>query len=107
MRQASSARSSPREACWNDAPAAIAEQYPIVVTELGQNDCGSEFVELLIDWLDRKNIGYLAWSCNGFGACKRETPGGGENAYSLVTSYTCPMPNGGYADVFYDALHSN
>lgn len=95
------------EDCWDGAPAEIAEQFPIVVTELGQNDCQGEFVQTLIDWLDERRLGYLAWSWNAFGACQPESLGGGENAYSLVTSYHCAMPNGGFADVFYESLGSD
>jgi hypothetical protein len=62
-------------------------------------------VEGLTGWLDERRLGYLAWSWNAFGACQPEVQGGGHNAYSLVTSYDCPMPNGGFADAFYRALH--
>ena len=91
------------EACWNDAPAELAAQVPVVVTELGQNDCKGDFIEPLIDWLSAKNIGYLAWSWNAFGPCVAATANAGQ-PFSLITSYSCPVPNGEYAATFYEAL---
>jgi hypothetical protein len=76
-----------------------------VVTELGQNDCQGAFVERLTAWLGAREWGYLAWTWNAYGACVPESAGGGAgNPFSLITSYDCPMPNGGFADAFYDSL---
>jgi len=91
------------ESCWDDAPAALASELPIVVTELGQDDCQGDFVAPLIDWLQGHDIGYLAWSWNAFGPCVEQTQGGG-NPFSLITDYSCPVPNGEYAATFYQAL---
>jgi hypothetical protein len=96
------------EDCWNDAPLRISEEFPIVVTELGQNDCEEkEFVGPLVEWLEAHEIGYLAWTWNAYGACAPETRESVGNPFSLITSYTCPQPNGGFADTFYQALEEH
>lgn len=92
------------EECWNGAPLEIAAQYPIVATELGQRDCQGDFITRLVDWLDGVEAGYLAWSWNAFGECIPEVEG---RAYSLVDSYTCPTPNGVYANTYYELLESH
>ena len=93
--------------CWDSVPLALSEQVPIVVTELGQSDCEGDFVAELIGWLEQRSLGYLAWSWNAFGSCMPSTRENSGNAYSLITSYTCPMPNGGFADTFYQALEDH
>ena len=93
--------------CWDAVLLPLSEQVPIVVTEIGQRDCQGDFVAELIEWLEQRSLGYLAWSWNAFGSCVPDTweiPG---NAYSLITSYACPMPNGGFADTFYQALEDH
>lgn len=94
------------EACWIGAPREVAEQYPIVVTELGQNDCEGTFVSTLMGWLEQHQLGYLAWSWNAYGPCVAETNEnrGSVNPYSLITSYDCPEPNSAFAEAVYQEL---
>jgi len=92
--------------CYSDAPAAIAREFPVLATEVGQNDCeGEEFLQPLLDFLDTQGSGYLAWSWNAFGSCLPEMrPDEAGQPWSLVTRYECPEPNGNYARTYYDHL---
>jgi endoglucanase len=91
------------ETCWNDAPAAVAAAVPLVATEIGEDDCMGVFVEPLMQWLDGKGAGYLAWSWNAGTACVPATsPGRGGRPWAIVSSYLSPTPNGGYAQAFHD-----
>src|SRR5213082_1738589 len=48
-------------ACWDADAAPVAQQVPLVLGELGQNDGGSAFVTALMDWMDARQGSYLAW----------------------------------------------
>src|SRR5713226_2760684 len=50
------------KACWDSNAAPVAQQVPLVLGELGQNDHGSAFVTALMDWMDARQGSYLAWS---------------------------------------------
>ena len=91
--------------CWDAAPAGVAAMVPLVVTELGQDDCMGDFVGDLMTWLDGRQSGYLAWSWNAYGVCQpAPSPGGGGQPWSLITSFVGGTPNGGYAQAVYDHL---
>jgi hypothetical protein len=97
------------EACWDQAPFDVAQEVPVVTTELGQDDCEGDFIQRLMNWLDGSNLGYLAWTWNAHGACQptvRGGPGMREEGmpWSLVSTYDCPIPNGRYAETFYQHL---
>ncbi|MFZ5893941.1 MAG: glycoside hydrolase family 5 protein [Myxococcota bacterium] len=92
--------------CWDKAPADVAAQFPLVTTEIGQDNCAGEFVTPLMQWLDEHGDGYLAWTWNAYGPCRPAGSSSRGSPYSLITSYTSPMPNGGYAQAFLDHLQS-
>src|SRR5438477_9183335 len=48
-------------ACWDADAAPVAQQVPLVLGELGQNDGASAFVTALMDWMDARQGSYLAW----------------------------------------------
>jgi hypothetical protein len=97
-------------ACWDGAPAAIAANLPIVVTELGEDDCGGDFVEPLMQWLDGRGLGYLAWSWNAAPSClpvvpkTLTTPRQAGRPWPLVLDYGSGTPSGGYAQAVHDHL---
>ena len=64
--------------CWNSQIAPVAAQYPVIVGELGENDCASGFINGLMSWLDSHNTGYLAWTWNPYNCSS--TP-------ALITNY--------------------
>ena len=54
-------------ACWSDKVAAVARVVPVVVAEVGQRQCDSDFVGRFADWADARGISYLGWSWNPAG----------------------------------------
>ena len=93
--------------CWDGAPAALAATLPIVVTEIGQNDCTGAFVSPLMQWLDDHGIGYLAWSWNAWRRlhAPRRTPSqDAGRPWPLMHELPGGTPNGGYAQTFHDHL---
>ncbi|HVH66831.1 MAG TPA: cellulase family glycosylhydrolase [Gemmatimonadales bacterium] len=53
--------------CWDGQAAPVAQQVPLVLGELGQDDRGSAFVNALMDWMDSRQGSYLAWSWDVWG----------------------------------------
>ena len=59
-------------ACYDATAAPVAASVPLVASEIGQDDCGSEMLTTLMKWLDARNAGYLAWTWDNWGsACGR------------------------------------
>jgi hypothetical protein len=92
--------------CWEGAPASVAREFPLVATEIGQNDCeGDAFLSPLLAFLEAHSLGRLAWSWNAYGACSPEVrPAQHGQPWSLIRDYECPEPNSNYARTFYDHL---
>lgn len=94
--------------CWDNAPSAVAEVVPVVATEIGEDTCAGNFINPLMEFLDTKGSGYLAWSWNAYGACIAQEQIDGMNhpgqPWPLITNYTCPEPNSDYARAFFDHL---
>ncbi|MFB6722902.1 cellulase family glycosylhydrolase [Kribbella sp. NPDC056345] len=55
------------ESCWDSQIAPLAEQVPVVVGEFGQDNCGFDYMQRLVDWADAHDMGYLAWTWNPWG----------------------------------------
>jgi endoglucanase len=65
--------------CWDSTVAPVAQQLPVLATEVGESDCGGSFLNTLLPWADSHQIGFLAWAWNT-ASC-----GGGP---SLISDYT-------------------
>ena len=50
------------ETCWNEEIADLSTDVPVITSEVGQNDCRTDFVDRYMDWADDFHIGYLAWA---------------------------------------------
>jgi hypothetical protein len=50
--------------CWDQVIAPIAQQYPVITGELGEQDCGHSFVDAYMPWADAHGISYLGWTWN-------------------------------------------
>ena len=50
--------------CWDATVAPVAQRYPVLLTEVGEDDCATGFLEQILPWADRHSVGYLAWSWN-------------------------------------------
>jgi hypothetical protein len=48
--------------CWDSTVAPVAQQVPVLATEIGENDCGGSFLNTLLPWADSHRIGYVAWA---------------------------------------------
>ncbi|HXW97473.1 MAG TPA: glycoside hydrolase family 5 protein [Gemmatimonadales bacterium] len=55
------------QSCWDSNAAPVAQQVPLILGELGQDDGGSAFVTALMDWMDAKGGSYLAWDWDVWG----------------------------------------
>lgn len=65
--------------CWTDTMAPLATTTPIIIGELGDTDCTSNFSPPLMTWADQHGTGYTAWAWN-VASCANDP--------SLITSYT-------------------
>ncbi len=52
------------EACWRDTAGVLAQTVPVVLTEVGQAGCRTQFLEQILPWADQHGIGYVAWAWN-------------------------------------------
>ena len=53
------------ENCWNQYIKPVADKYPVIATEFGENDCAGGYVTSVMKWLDANAGGnYLAWTFN-------------------------------------------
>jgi len=88
--------------CWNGAPRALAEKFPLVATEIGQDDCQGDFIGSLMSFLDENAAGYLAWSWNVQGQCQAATRESRGNPWPLIANFETAEPNSVYARTFRD-----
>ena len=50
--------------CWETMTAPLVSQVPLLVTETGMDSCDGAWWRSLLDWLDARQTGYLAWAWN-------------------------------------------
>jgi aryl-phospho-beta-D-glucosidase BglC (GH1 family) len=50
--------------CWDSTFGAVAQQVPLSLTEIGENDCAHGFIDTLMSWADSHGVGYLGWTWN-------------------------------------------
>lgn len=65
--------------CFDSQMAPVAAQVPLVLSEIGENDCAHAFVDNVMNWADSHNVGYLGWTWNNWDC--RTGP-------ALITDYT-------------------
>lgn len=53
--------------CWQSQVLPVALVVPLVMTEIGETDCAHSFVDNVMNWADRYNIGYMAWAWSTYG----------------------------------------
>ena len=59
--------------CWARNVRGVRGSAPVVLGEIGETDCAHGFVDPLMDWLDVKGIGYLAWTWDDWPGCDGPT----------------------------------
>jgi hypothetical protein len=50
--------------CREQEVAPVAAQVPVITGELGENDCGTSFIDTYLTWADSQGISYLGWAWN-------------------------------------------
>ena len=76
--------------CLDGGVGEIAKSMPVVLGEIGENSCLGDFTLNLIDWAERNNIGYLAWTWNAWSVCPAEPGVAVDNGFvgpDLLLSY--------------------
>ena len=53
--------------CYNTEVAPVAAQMPVIAGELGNSVCDAAMMNGAMDWLDARQLGYLAWVWNAAG----------------------------------------
>jgi endoglucanase len=58
------------QSCWDSQIAPVIARVPLLAGEIGENDCAGTYIDPLMNWLDSKRTGYLAWTWDDWsGAC--------------------------------------
>ncbi|MFJ1754287.1 cellulase family glycosylhydrolase [Kitasatospora sp. NPDC088134] len=52
------------QSCWSSTVAPLAAQVPVVVGEIGENDCAHSFIDQVMSWADAAKVSYLGWTWN-------------------------------------------
>jgi hypothetical protein len=92
--------------CWNTTVAPVAQQVPVLATEVGESDCAGGFLGSLLPWADSHHIGYMAWawdvaSCGGGPSLISDysgTPTAYGAAYKAYIAGNPPPPSGNPLD---------
>lgn len=50
------------QSCWTSQIAPVLASVPLIAGEIGETDCGSTFINELMDWMDAHGGNYTAWS---------------------------------------------
>jgi len=85
------------QSCWTMTIDQVAQTYPVVTGEMGENDCAHGFIDTYMPWADMHGVSYLGWTwnvwdCNNGPALITDYDGGttgfgaGLKAHLLVTS---------------------
>jgi len=52
--------------CWQQYIFPVAQKYPIVIGEFGENDCAHGYADQLMAWADQNKLSYLGWTWNNW-----------------------------------------
>jgi len=72
--------------CWQQYVLPVAQKYPIIIGEMGENDCQSTYISGLMSWADQNKISYLGWTWNTWDCSQGP---------ALITDYTGTPTNFG------------
>ncbi|XTZ17479.1 cellulase family glycosylhydrolase [Micromonospora echinospora] len=53
--------------CWEATIAPLAEEVPVVLGEFGQDNCGYDYMDTLMEWVTAHGLSHLAWTWNPWG----------------------------------------
>lgn len=57
-------------ASWEGHAGLPAAGHPLVVAEIGADECDAAYLERLLLWLDARGASYLGWTWNAWGGCQ-------------------------------------
>jgi hypothetical protein len=57
------------QSCWTSEVAPVLAKVPVIVGEMGENDCGGSYIDSLTSWLNSASTSYLAWTWDAWGSC--------------------------------------
>lgn len=81
--------------CFDLAPQTLSRSEFVLVTEFGENDCLSTKITSWMDWWDKHQLGYLAWSWNAYGtSCQPTTANSDGNPWPLIRDFESATPMG-------------
>lgn len=78
--------------CYDTNAGPVLAKYPIVATEIGEDDCQGSFITTLMGWLDTNGGSYVAHVWDTWGSC-----------LSLISTFS-GTPNGTYGQTYHDHL---
>jgi len=52
--------------CWQQYVYPVAQKFPIIIGEFGENDCNHGYVDTLMEWADQNRLSYLGWTWNNW-----------------------------------------
>jgi hypothetical protein len=84
-------------ACWDAKLAPVADKYPLIAGEIGQEGCAHNHLDTVIDWLESKEQHYLAWAW-------WTEPCGSSPHFGLITNHLTGAPTPGYGQGYKDRL---
>ncbi len=66
--------------CYTNTIVPVSNSVPVIVGEIGENDCAHGFIDSLMGWLDGNATSYLGWAWNADFDCK--------NGPGLISDYS-------------------
>jgi len=82
--------------CWDRVVAPLAARVPVLLAEMGEDDCSARYIDRLMAWADRRGLGYLAWSWNAPDHAGCRPGGGADGDIVVIASYDgTPYPGMG------------
>lgn len=72
--------------CWQQYVLPVAQKYPIIIGEMGEDDCASGYISGLMQWADQNKLSYLGWTWNTWDCSQGP---------ALITDYTGTPTNFG------------
>jgi hypothetical protein len=57
--------------CWSTVLEPLAHKVPVITGEMGEFDCGDNFIDQYMTWADSAGISYLAWTWDANWSCTK------------------------------------
>jgi len=50
--------------CWQQYILPVSDKVPVIIGEMGENNCAHDYVDSLMNWADSHGLSYLGWTWN-------------------------------------------